>query len=636
MFNNLFSKPTTGDLLKVLQKEPFNESKADSILEHVKINSLDNNGKTFLHHLCSEDIVEPINWLVKNGIDKEIEDYYDDSALNTAIKSDSFNAFNLLLKLGYNVDKQNRNGRTILQDSLLLSDTKFYKKIKEHTKNINNIDKNGQNLLFDVIASGNVSLIEELLLEDIDKNLINKQGRPAFLQESVVNNFKVLKLLTDNNVDISIKDKDGNNLLYYVFKNKTINEKILEFAIENKIDLNAVNNQGNTILIEMIHIINDHDNELTSDVEKEKILLQTMDTLLGNGLDVNIVNSNGQSALMLSAKFNNEDITKKLINNGADINCSDNSGNTALSLAAIKGHTYKAITHLLVSNKASVYIKDNNEQTIIDKLIDAILHQNNKKRISSKLVMKMCDNCDYQVVLKDMLNNTKIDLYSLNSNDEPYFFEPIKYGNLNLFKLLIHTGYHINQPDKKGLNIIYKLMDTFKELSNEEQKNYFTSLKLLLDMRANVNATDGFGGTTLHKAILENDVQTVKMLMNANANMDAKDKQGRNFMHNSVWKNRVQIMRVIHSNNAKLINTPDNYGVLPINYAAFLGYTDLVVELISLGSVINNPTPKKQYILDFLKKFHKNIFPMFKNTRNSTDERHVAKLIKNMRSEFQF
>jgi len=107
-------------------------------------------------------------------------------------------------------------------------------------------------------------------------------------------------------------------------------------------------------------------------------------------------------------------------------------------------------------------------------------------------------------------------------------------------------------------------------------------------------------------------------------------------MHNSIWKNRVQIMRVIHATNTKLINTPDNYGVLPINYAAFLGYTDLVIELINLGSSINNPTPKKQYILDFLKKFHKNISPMFRNTRNSTDQRHVAKLIENMRKEYQF
>ena len=180
-------------------------------------------------------------------------------------------------------------------------------------------------------------------------------------------------------------------------------------------------------------------------------------------------------------------------------------------------------------------------------------------------------------------------------------------------------------------------MTESKNMPNDlGQKRYHVTLKNVLDMRANVNATDSFGGTTLHKAILESDVQTVKMLINANAVMDAKDKQGRNYLHNSIWKNRVQIMRVIHANNSKLINTPDNYGVLPINYAAFLGYTDLVVELINLGANINNTYTKKPYILEFLQRFHKNIGPMMKDTRNATDQRHVNELVKNMRGEFEF
>ena len=234
MFENLFSKPTTEDLLKVIMKEPFKESKANTILETIDINSIDNDGKSFLHHVCSENISEPIKWLVKNGINKELEDYYDESALMSAIKNDSFKSFNILLESGYDVDKQDRNGRTILQNSLLCSDLKFFKKIVNYTKNIDNIDKNGRNVLFDAVYTGNQEIIKELLSKDIAKDLIDDSGKPAFLLERVISDFDLLKLLVTSGFDISLKDDEGNNLLYYIIKNESINAEAIDYAIENK------------------------------------------------------------------------------------------------------------------------------------------------------------------------------------------------------------------------------------------------------------------------------------------------------------------------------------------------------------------------------------------------------------------
>ncbi len=636
MFENLFSKPTNADLLKILKKSPFNEKKANSILEHVNINSVDNEGKTFLHHLCTENITEPLNWLVKQGINKELADYYDNTALNLAISTGSFDSFYLLLKEGYNVDQRNRTGRTVLQDSLLLNDSKFYKSIKKYSKNINNIDDNGKNILFDVLLSGNNKLIEEVLLEDIDKSLIDKDGRPALFSVQVLNNIDLIKLFVDNHVNISLKDSDGNNILYHILESETIDVDVVNFVLEHDFEFNSINEKGNTVLMEILYVIYKQNSEGNLDKLNKKIILNTVDKLIEQGIDINLQNGSGQNALMIASKLNNIEVVKRLINNNVQVNMQDNDGDTALSLAAIQGNSYKEVIFFLVVNSANAYLKDVNNQTVIDKLIDAILHLHNKKRISSRLIMKMNDNCDYFVILKEILVKIKIDLYSLNSQDEPYFFEAIVYGNTDLFKLIIQAGYHIDQPDINGLTVIYKLMSTFEGLNNEELKQYYLSLHVLLDMRANVNARDSFGGTTLHKAILANDLQTVHMLLNANVDLDAKDDQGRNYIHNSIWKNKVQIMRAIHSLNTKLLNTPDKYGVLPINYAAFLGYTDLVIELINLGSIINNTSPKKKYILEFLKKFHKNILPMFRNTRNSADEQLIAKLIKNMRQEFKF
>jgi len=634
---NFFSKPTSEDLLNELQKETFNESKANSILEHVDINAIDNDGKTFLHHVCFENIDEPIRWLAKNGIDKDIEDYDGETALTLAIKNNCFESFHQLLQLGVNVDRQNRYGRTAVQEAIIQSSPKFFNATRMYSKNLNLIDKKGRNILFDAVLSENISLIKELLLEDIDKTLLDKEGKPALLLDNVLGNIELLKELINGGVDISLTDKKRNNLLFYLGQSEEFNLELFEFALKNDIDICCVNAQGSTILIELLMLLEDLDKTILDGIKKEKDIMIMIEKLLEYNIDMDIKNIEGQSALILATQQNNWDLVKMLLNYDVDVNVTDINGNTSVSIAAIRGEKYLVITDLLLSNLAKINIKDKNDKTVIEKLIDIVLHTQNEKKLKMEILKRTDENSDYLLILTKILAKVSMISLDVTSKEEPYFFEPVIYGNYNLLKILIQASVGINEVDGNGLNIIYKLMAENKTFDSAiSQKRYYASLKSVLDMRANVNALDSFGGNTLHKAILDNDSQTVKMLINSNPNMEAKDKQGRNYLHNSIWKNRVQIMRIIHSINSKLINTPDNYGVLPINYAAFLGYTDLVLELITLGSVINNTYPKKPYILEFLKRFHKNITPMIRNTKNSTDQKHVTALIKNMKEEFGF
>lgn len=637
MFGNLFSKSTVEDLLNELRSNNFNESKADKIIEHININAVDNDGKSLLHHMCVENRIEPIRWLIKKGIDKELHDYYDESAITLAVKNKSLESFELLLKLGFNADKQNRYGRTAVQDVILLNQPKYYSIIKKYSTNINSIDKKGKNILFDAVSTGSMELVEEVLQLDFDKNLLDKEGKPALFHLKVLDHLNLLKIMLSNGVDISTKDKNGNNLLFYVAKGNLENLDMFNYLIEKNINLNEINIHGDSILIELVKTIINLDKEFLDSLDKEKNIILMINKLIELKVDLNIKNNDGLSALMLAAKSNNYELVKALIENHADVNIEDDNKDTALSITAVCGNSYWEVIECLLVNGAKIDTKNNNNQTVIEKLIEIILHNDNNKKADVSLISEIDESCDYLSLLTKIFSKKSGASLGLNSKNEPYLFEPILLGNNSIVKLLLSTGMDINQVDSEGLNIIYKLMAEHKIFANDlEQKKYYATLKSLLDARVNVNAKDKFGGNTLHKAILDNDVQTVKMIINAHVDMDAKDKQGRNYIHNSVWKNKVQIMRVIHAKNSNLINTPDAYGVLPINYAAFLGYTDLVVELISIGSNINNTYPKKPYILEFLKKFHKNILPMIRNTKNSTDQRHVSELIKNMREEFDF
>jgi len=76
-------------------------------------------------------------------------------------------------------------------------------------------------------------------------------------------------------------------------------------------------------------------------------------------------------------------------------------------------------------------------------------------------------------------------------------------------------------------------------------------------------------------------------------------------------------------------------GVIPINYAAFLGNIDLVLYLMGHNSYVNNLHEKQKSTLDFLKRFHKNIFALEDAIVEDPEaKKYVLTLISNMKKEF--
>jgi serine/threonine protein kinase len=78
--------------------------------------------------------------------------------------------------------------------------------------------------------------------------------------------------------------------------------------------------------------------------------------LLGKGASVNARDNTGSTALMEAARSGHKETTKVLLKNGAGVNLTDNSGQTALVRAAAQGHT--EIARMLINKGARVDIKD--------------------------------------------------------------------------------------------------------------------------------------------------------------------------------------------------------------------------------------------------------------------------------------
>ena len=118
-------------------------------------------------------------------------------------------------------------------------------------------------------------------------------------------------------------------------------------------------------------------------------------------------------------------------------------------------------------------------------------------------------------------------------------------------------------------------------------------------------------------------------------NYFATDKQGRTLIHNTIWKNDLRFLKLIHAYDENIINLADNYGVLPINYAAFMGKYELVKVMLESGAHINNTNYIDPKMIEFFKKFHQNIINLENKADNKADKLNLKLLADSMKTNFK-
>jgi len=639
MIKKLFKKATIDDLLKELKSSTFKEDKVNSMLEHLNINHINQNNENFLHLMILDNKIESAKWLVKRGIDINYQDSKGNSPLLLASKDGFLSAIDLLLEKNADVNLENYSGYTAIDFAAYNGHFVAYKKLKPFVKDLNKKNKKNESILHFAVKSQNLEIIDDLLEE---KRFINDDSI-LFYKESF-ENINVLNTLLDKFDSLKKLDHNGRNLLFYVVENGFECQNIFLKLLEEGLDINCIDHKGNNILLHLIEYIIYKENNLVidtkEDVEKHKKdiknLIDIIPTIIESHIDTTISNNNNETILSLPAKNQHLELLNLLLDCEVPIDIVDKNNNTALSLIIEKGNSYLETTHILLDYGINPNIKDSNNHTVIEKLIDAILIVREEKKARPIQRKNLDFKSDYVSILESVLVNTDVKLKQYNSKGEPYFFEALRYGATDIVKLLIKYGADINAQDKDGNNIIYKYMLENQDFKKEkEQKNYYNNLQAIIIMGANVNAKDSYGGITLHKAILDCDMTVIKMLLHSGVDMNAIDNRGRHILHNAIWKNDIKIFKLIYSYNKSLLNEPDKFGVLPINYAAFLGYTDMVLEFIELSAHVNNPYKKTKYILNFLKKFHKNLDTLILNARTKIQKEKIKILVENMKKEFE-
>ncbi len=109
-------------------------------------------------------------------------------------------------------------------------------------------------------------------------------------------------------------------------------------------------------------------------------------------------------------------------------------------------------------------------------------------------------------------------------------------GYFNIVKLLVNKGANVHLPDKDGISIlICAARGGFCHINRPPEKGCnYSLLKFLLDKRAKVNKTDGYGRTALMYAAKNGCANNVKLLLSKGADLFMRSKKGETALSMSI------------------------------------------------------------------------------------------------------
>jgi ankyrin repeat protein len=166
---------------------------------------------------------------------------------------------------------------------------------------------------------------DKVAFESTIRSLVNSGVKPEKFEEllgpAVINDDKFyLNLLLATGCDIRATNTHGENIAVYVVeKSKDKNlEKNIKILITLGIDLNLKDKYGYCVL---------HKIAMNNRVNALLILKKVQ------GININTLTKDGQTPLILAARYGSVDILEILISLGADLNVRDATGKTALNWA---------------------------------------------------------------------------------------------------------------------------------------------------------------------------------------------------------------------------------------------------------------------------------------------------------------
>ena len=292
-----------------------------------------------------------------------------------------------------------------------------------------------------------------------------------------------------------------------------------------------------------------------------EIQTNLINSLVTAGANINFKHSDGWTALMLAAAFNQEDALKTLINLKADVNAENNWGFTAMSYSK-----YPLLSDLLKMAGAK------------PSLFDCV--ENND--------LANYKNSNGNVNVTNNIGATPLILASME-------------GKIDLVKALITAGADVNASNTNGGTALMYITINQKTNTIEQQLEIINAL---IKAGADINKKNSRGRTSLMLGVFNKQIDAVKDLINAKADISSVDNAGmtvlsyfENYEMEHILKAagaKPTLFDHVRRNNTNFLNSyngnlnvTNNNGGNLLLVAASYGKSEMVRTLIKSGVNVN-------------------------------------------------
>lgn len=300
--------------------------------------------------------IDLIKKYISLGADVNYKSSFGNNLLTVPMKKNRIEITKFLLSKGVDINQKSKYGHTVLMSA---SEKGYFDLVKFYVDKGFDINEKtsqrtvGFNALMDAATNGNLEIVKYLVSKGADIYTKDNYGRNVFLLVAGSGQTEILKYF--HSLGYSVNPKDGSSLLMRASGWTGYLENV-KFLISKGANVNYVDKDGYTALIiassrgnlEIVKylISKGAEIEATDKVNTNKVEIQDNIAIeAGAGKD-SYVGKDGKTALMEASRRGHLDVIKYLVSKGANINARNSYGNTPL-IKATWNSQIKVIDYLL-------------------------------------------------------------------------------------------------------------------------------------------------------------------------------------------------------------------------------------------------------------------------------------------------
>ena len=393
----------------------------------------------------------------------------------------------------------------------------------------------------------------DILLNDFNAAIDarSSEGETALMHAAAYGTPLAVRVLLDHGADVSLVDVDGKTALMHAARRGDAER--VRILFDATADTLHQDDEGFNALMHAIWSKSD---------DKVSLLLSPD--------NINTINHNGQSPLMLAARQQLHTTVKQLLDAGADINLHDDSNKTVLHHAAERPQL--RVMQLLLDS-----IEDDNTE---------LINFADVRGITPLMLATHAQDADVAAALLD----TGATIETRDHNNQTALHHAAAQGVAETVELLANAGADMQARDNLGRTAL--MLAAVRGLGGAD-------LLRAIATEVDVNAVDDNGRTALMYAAERQRLNNVRALLELDAVVTHADQTGKTALHHAAAGREHAILQLLLEQTAIDVNVQDNADNTPLHFAAKRGNPQNVEALLGAGAQINTISEFHQSPLHF-------------------------------------